>query len=193
MHRRVAAGLEPGQGDAPFGGVRSGGPGDPPAELGAHEDALERRHGQEGTRNLEGAGEPQPADPVGGEMVDFPPLQEDLPGVGSELAAEQVEERGLAGAVRPDEAEYLPFPKRQIEAVHRREAAEALDDPARFHQGRSGGRPAHPTLLRISLTNWARRGAAPRGSSRMMKISRAPKAARWMSARLASTNCSRNR
>src|SRR4029453_8291292 len=49
---------------------------------------------------------------------------------------DHVEERGLPGAVGPDEREHLPFVDPQIDLVQRAQPTEDLRDPVGFEDGR---------------------------------------------------------
>jgi hypothetical protein len=53
----------------------------------------------------------------------------DAPGVGAERARDQVEERGLARAVRAHDAQELARLEAQADVVDREDAAEALRQP----------------------------------------------------------------
>ena len=62
------------------------------------------------------------------------PLNVILPLVGLSAAEIEVEESGLAGAVRPDEPEYLSLVYIEVDVRHRGEAAEMLGDSLTFKQ-----------------------------------------------------------
>src|SRR5262249_6767128 len=53
-------------------------------------------------------------------------LEGELAGIGQERAGGEVDERGLAGTVRPDHRGQPPGRQRQVDAVDRLEVAEAL-------------------------------------------------------------------
>src|ERR1044072_7866988 len=57
---------------------------------------------------------------------DTPPLEGDLPAIGRENAGHQIEERGLAGAVRSDQRMDVAARDLHAQIVQRIEAAEAL-------------------------------------------------------------------
>src|SRR5436309_1034019 len=57
-------------------------------------------------------------------------LAADAPGVVAQGARDAVHERALARAVGPDEAEALAVRDREVHAIERREATEALRDAA---------------------------------------------------------------
>src|SRR5262249_48586687 len=86
------------------------------------------QHGQAGKRldELEGASDAGPADLVGAPAIDAPAGQADFSGVWPIHAGDQIETRGLAGAVRADEPD--DFSCRHLEAylLHGLETAEAL-------------------------------------------------------------------
>ena len=67
-------------------------------------EGLERRHGREELVDLEGAGETALDPQFRPQARDVLALQQDLPGGRREHAGEQVDEGGLAGAVRADQA-----------------------------------------------------------------------------------------
>src|SRR5207244_25538 len=56
--------------------------------------------------------------------------------VGAIVAGDHVEERGLAGAVGPDDAEQVAGPHLHAHLAHGGEAAEALGDALEAQQGR---------------------------------------------------------
>src|SRR5262249_857892 len=64
--------------------------------------------------DLKRAADPEPGNPIGRKVVNVLLLEPDLPAAASHRAAEQVEERRLAGTVRPDHAE--DFARRDIDA-----------------------------------------------------------------------------
>src|SRR6516165_785970 len=75
--------------------------------------------------DLKRAPNPEPGDPIGRKVVNVLLLEPDLSAAASHRAAEQIEERRLAGAVRPDHAE--DFARKDIDAhiADRKQAAEA--------------------------------------------------------------------
>ena len=75
------------------------------------------------------------------------PRQAHLAGIGSEHPRDEIEQRGLAGAVRADQRVQLTILDRQVHAVHGSERAEALGHapgipPARRETGRCSRRKA---------------------------------------------------
>ena len=85
---------------------------------------LEDRHAGEKLRGLEGARQPHAGDPVGLHAGDHAILETDVAGIGLVHAADDVEQRRLAGAVRPDDADDLAGAERGRYAVERAHAAE---------------------------------------------------------------------
>ncbi len=77
------------------------------AEGAGDHQVLEHRHAAERLRNLERAADAQPAAPLGRQPRDVVAGEDDAPGIGLHRAAGDAEQRGLAGAVRPDDAERL--------------------------------------------------------------------------------------
>src|SRR6185503_14074798 len=89
------------------------------------------------------------ADTPGSELawragIDALAAQEDLPAAGHQVAGEQVDRRGLAGAVRTDQAHQLALPHDKIEVAHGDDAAEALAEVTCFDQGCGHGRGGRP-------------------------------------------------
>src|SRR5262249_18304765 len=99
--------------------------------------------------------------------VDAPAPHVDLAGAGRKTAGNQIEQRGLAGAVRPDQT--VPFARldRQVGSADDPQGAEGLLDSAQLQGGRLGGPhdagPASP--LRAECP-----GSADRRASRSAKV-----------------------
>jgi hypothetical protein len=72
-----------------------------------HLDVLADGQRPERMTVLEGAREPAPSTAVGGPARDVAPFELDRAGRWTVEPGEHVDERGLAGAVRPDQAEHL--------------------------------------------------------------------------------------
>src|SRR5262249_57827705 len=70
-------------------------------------DILEHAHAREDAGDLEAAGEAAPIDLTRAEIVDREAIEEDAAARGREPAADQVEERGLAGAIGADDGVAL--------------------------------------------------------------------------------------
>ena len=102
--------------------------------VGRGHDVLLDRHVQEQTERLERAGDTAARDPVRVEPDDRLPLEDDLAAVRRVDAGDQVEERRLAGAVRPDDADDLTFVHDEVEAVDAGQAAERLGQARHLEQ-----------------------------------------------------------
>src|SRR5918992_3243989 len=106
--------------------------------IGPHDHVLHGRHVLEQADVLERPSDPQPGDLVGLPLPWNEPERaggEDLLAVepdrahgGGEDPRDQVEQGGLAGSVRPDEAEDLAFLDDDLDLLERGEAAESLGD-----------------------------------------------------------------
>ena len=94
----------------------------------ADQHVLGHRHVIEEALVLERAGDAEAGNDVGGEAGDLPaPVIEPNPAGGRRIdAADEVEDRRLAGAVGPDETDDLALVDSQGEIVHGPEAAEVL-------------------------------------------------------------------
>jgi len=110
------------------------------AEEGADHDVLQHREARKGADDLEGAGDPEQRERVGRQAGHV--LAEEGDGAlgGRKVPGHQIEERGLAGAVRADEPEDLALRGVEVDAVHGMHAAEVLA------QGADGKRDAHGAL-----------------------------------------------
>src|SRR3972149_512619 len=129
-------------------------------------DVVERAHVEEQLQVLKGA-----RDAAGGEFVrraagQFPLLQHDAPGGGDVHAGEEVEQSGLAGAVRADDGEHRAARNREIEIGDRAHAAEFLAQPLYAQQAHGAG------LLEVKRA--ARVGTRPFGMKIMVSIITAP-------------------
>ena len=100
----------------------------PPAGNRAHLDVLAHGHVAEQADLLERPPHAQPREHVrplpGGRVA----RHLDPPGSRAQHAAGDVQERGLAAAVGPDQAHDLPLPHRHVDVVERPDTAELLDD-----------------------------------------------------------------
>ena len=110
--------------------------------LGRQHDVLQHRHRREGARHLEGARDAAREHPVGRLAVEPAPVEEDPPRGRRERARDEVEERGLAGAVRPDQAGEAARPHAQRHVEDGRVAAEAPGDVLELEHGGPGLRIA---------------------------------------------------
>ena len=79
--------------------------------------------------DLQGALDAEPADLVRLESGDVAPVEEHAAAVGGQQARDQIEERGLAGAVRTDDRVQLRPGEAEAQVVDRGQAAEALGQP----------------------------------------------------------------
>src|SRR5262249_48623854 len=131
------------------------------------------------------------ADGVAGRARDVAPLEEDGARRRLHEARQAVHQRGLAGAVGSDDAQDLAAPEAQVDAAQRRQAAEALDDPARLeekrrHQvtrcARASARSRCQIDRREPLPRSARRiGTSPRGAKTTKTTMRTPRTLGWSS------------
>src|SRR5690606_26848908 len=80
--------------------------------------------------DLEGARDPQAADPMRRQPGDVLALERHAAIAGTAPAGEQVVESGLAGAVGPDQRHFLPWPDVEADVLHGMHAAERLAQPA---------------------------------------------------------------
>src|SRR5438046_2914782 len=91
-------------------------------------DVLANRHRGEGLDDLKSPADTEPCHPEGSQPGDRFALPSNVPAVKPVHPADAVEQRGLARAVRPDDAEDLPFPNREPDIVDGSHAAQALGD-----------------------------------------------------------------
>jgi hypothetical protein len=91
-------------------------------------DVVEHRHAAEQGEVLEGAADAERRDPVARHLQQRARAEQDFAAVALVEARQAVEERGLAGAVRPDQPDDVA--RRDIEGdpVQRDDAAEADAD-----------------------------------------------------------------
>jgi len=94
----------------------------------ADEDVLEHRHPREEHHVLERARDSEPDDPVRAHTEQIATVEVDPALVGRIQARDDVEERRLAGAVRPDQPGDLLLLERERDVVERQDAAEAPSD-----------------------------------------------------------------
>ena len=88
----------------------------------------------EGTRDLVGAGEPEPCDAMRGPALDRLTLEYDASAVKLVMPAHHIDQRRLAGAIGSEQAEDLSTIDIQIDPVERLNAGEALADVAKVKQ-----------------------------------------------------------
>src|SRR6266699_1253121 len=109
---------------------------------GARIDGVEQRHPQiideaEGVERLwqlKAARQPEPGALIRDQPVELLPVEEDAAGLVVERAAEAVDERTLARAVRPDEGEPLAGGDAEFDVVERNKPAEPLAEAADSEQ-----------------------------------------------------------
>src|SRR5262249_8310193 len=89
---------------------------------------LQTGHARGRLRNLKRATDAQATAPFRRQTGDVDAGEDDAAGVGCDRAAGDAEQRGLAGAVRPDDAERLALGEREVEGARDHHGAEALGD-----------------------------------------------------------------
>src|SRR5205085_2752724 len=97
------------------------------AEIARELDVLEDRQPPEGPRDLEGPADPAVDDGVRREARDLLALEPDRSRGGREGSGEHVEDRALARAVGPDQADDLALGHLERDVADGGEAAETLD------------------------------------------------------------------
>ncbi len=122
------------------------------AEGGRHHQVLEHRHAVERLRDLERAADAHAAAALRRERGDVGAGEKHTPGVWSHAAAGDAKQRGLAGTIRPDDAERLTFIEREIDAVRDHDSAEPLGD---LLEGENG----HQRLTNRMVSSPRRRGS----------------------------------
>src|SRR2546422_166203 len=118
--------------------------------VGVDEHVFQHGHPSEGTRDLERAPDAAPGDRVRREPVEAIGAEPDLAAVGGHEAADHVEERRLAGAVRSDETRDRAFADGERAAAERFDAAEALGDAGDAEELGRGRFPRGPGSYKIS-------------------------------------------
>ena len=98
------------------------------AEGGRDDEILEHRHAAERLRDLERAREPEAAAPLRCKARHVTAGEQDAAGIGRERPGRDAEQRGLAGAVGPDDAERLAFGQRQVDVGRDHHGTEPLGD-----------------------------------------------------------------
>src|SRR5207248_5905421 len=118
------------------------------AEVGGDRHVLEDRELPERTRDLEGPRDAPVADRVGREAGQLLTEEDDRARRSPERAGDAVEHRGLAGAIRADQAEDLALHDLERDRVERGEAPEVLGDPPDRQQDRKSTRlnSSHRTI-----------------------------------------------
>ena len=104
--------------------------------MGADADVVHHREVRKQRDVLEGAADADLGDPVRRPRQDARAFHQDVAGRRLIEPGEAVEERGLAGAVRSDQAEDWPLMHVEGHAIERNDAAEHDADVANREQGR---------------------------------------------------------
>src|SRR5205823_11376078 len=100
----------------------------------AHEDVLERGETRERPDQLKGARDTGGADAVRGQPADVDAIELDAATIGRQRTRDEIEERGLAGAVRAHDPEQLALLEHEADLVDRADAAKALRQPLHLEQ-----------------------------------------------------------
>jgi len=111
---------------------------------GGHQHVLQQGEPGEDTGQLERAAQAEAEDLLRGRAGDAAAAEVDLAGVGPLVAGHDVEQGGLAGPVRPDQAGDRAFRHGQRAAVERLHAAEGLGDLIGPQLGGHGRYPLGP-------------------------------------------------
>jgi hypothetical protein len=107
----------------------------------ADQHVLARGQPGERSNELEGAGDAPDTNCVRGQPADGMAVEADLSGVGAQGAGDEIEQRGLARAVRPHDADQLAFRQREADVADGAHPAEALADARHLEEWRADGRP----------------------------------------------------
>ena len=107
--------------------------------MAADQDVLHHVRVVEQLDVLERPRDAEPGDPVRRQLGDVLPVEHQPPGGGRIDAADQVEDRRLARAVRPDDGKHLPRPHLEAHALHRADAAEIDADILGVEQAHGDG------------------------------------------------------
>src|SRR5207253_755217 len=116
------------------------------------EHVLDDRQRAERADHLEGARDPELGAAEGGEPGDVGAVEADAAGIRRGGPGDEIEERRLAGAVRPEEAEELALLDVEIHAAHGLDPAEALLQALDLENAHSG----------LLASNRERLGSRPR-------------------------------
>src|SRR3712207_4350780 len=93
-----------------------------------HDDILERRHLLEDGGLLEGTDHPLAGNDVRLQSADLLAIVEHLPGRRGEERGDELEQRALAGAIRPDYRDDLTLLDVEADIVDRDQTAKALGE-----------------------------------------------------------------
>src|SRR5574341_851985 len=137
------------------------------------EEVFERGELREHADDLEGPADPLPRDLVRLEPVDPLAVEHDAARVAPLDAGDAVEERGLAGAVRADEAVDSPGLEAEGDPVHRGDTAEVLREAVDLEDRRR-----QQIVLGSRYLTWSR-PSTPRGMSSTTATMIAPKRSWW--------------
>jgi len=106
------------------------------AECRRDDEIFEHAHPGKRLRDLKRAADAEGAAPGRRQCCDIAPGIEDAPGIRRDGAADDAEQRGLAGAIRPDNAERFARRQRKIDAIGDGDRAEAFADLFKREQRR---------------------------------------------------------
>ena len=123
------------------------------AHMQANGDIVDHRQVAEQADVLEGARHAEQRILLGPIACDIPAAKYNAPTAGLEDAGQEIEGRGLAGAIGTDEANQFAVGDREIELLQRSHAAEVLAELDDFKRRLAAGRHAPPSIhsLRLSL------------------------------------------
>ncbi len=152
-----------------------------------HEHVLEHGHAAEELRQLERPGHAHAGVDVRRPAAHPPAAHQHLAAVGLEVSRQEVDERGLAGAIRPDQPDEVALGDDEVHRVVGDDAAEPLDQPhapdelgalahaAESFCGRSRAAGRGLTRASPSRTNRSHTGVTrPFRAKRMVSSSRMP-------------------
>ena len=98
-------------------------------------DIVEDAHARKRLHHLEGAADTKPGDAKRGQAIDALACKRDLARVGRLHPGDDIDQGGLAGAVRPDQSDDLAGHEREAHAVERDEPAEMFAHAGERQQG----------------------------------------------------------
>src|SRR5690606_20259171 len=134
------------------------------AEVAPRHDVLEGAHVEEDLQVLERAPDAGRGERVRRQAGQFASVERDAAGARHVDAGEQVEQRGLAGAVRADDRVNRARVDRKRQSLHRVDAAEFPGEPVDAQSAHRGLRPSQSPMV----------GTAPRGKKIIVAIMIAP-------------------
>ena len=102
--------------------------------MGTDQDVVHDAQIAEDAAELERARDPSRRQPFRRKAGDVLPLEADIAGIGPVEPGHEIEQGGLAGAVRADDADQLALGEIEVDAVDSGEAAEAARQPAQGQQ-----------------------------------------------------------